>query len=154
LVALAGPNAALPAQPSSPTYAGPRYQPLIEAFGDNFTSLYADQWEAGAGRSAVEKLIATGNVPDALFAASDRLAAGAMSACLRAGLKVPGDIAIAGFGNQDVSECLTPALTTVDWPLDELAQRAVQLLVSTIDGTAPDTPPEILSTDLVIREST
>jgi LacI family transcriptional regulator len=154
IAALAGPNAALPARPAVPASAGPRYQPLIEAFGDDLTPVYADQWDAGAGRTAVEKLLASGNVPDALFAASDRLAAGAMSACLRAGLQVPGDIAIAGFGNQDVSECLTPALTTVDWPLDDLAQRGVQLLVRTIDGTAPDRHNEILPTSLVVREST
>ncbi|MFI7067326.1 LacI family DNA-binding transcriptional regulator [Kribbella sp. NPDC050124] len=154
VVALTGPNAALPARPTSPTAAGPRYQPLIEVFGDGFTSLYADEWEAGAGRAATEKLLAGGNVPDALFAASDRLAAGAMSACLRAGLKVPGDIAVAGFGNEDVSECLTPALTTVHWPLRELARRGVQMLVRTIDDADAEDPRQVLTTELVIREST
>lgn len=154
LVALTGPKAALPARPTSPAAAGPRYQPLIEEFGKGFASLYADGWEAGAGRAATEKLLATDKVPDALFAASDRLAAGAMSACLRAGLKVPGDIAIAGFGNEDVSECLTPALTTVHWPLRELAQRGVQMLVRTIDAADAEQPRQVLTTELVIREST
>ncbi|WP_327635894.1 LacI family transcriptional regulator [Kribbella sp. NBC_00482] len=154
LVALTGPNAALPARPTSPEAAGPRYQPLIEAFGDGFSAVYADDWEAGSGRAAIERLIAAGNVPDALFAASDRLAAGAMSACLRAGLQVPGDIAIAGFGNEDFSECLTPALTTVQWPLRKLAQRGVDLLVQTVDQPETEPQRQVLASELVIREST
>jgi LacI family transcriptional regulator len=154
VVALAGPRAALPDRPASPAAAGPRYQPLIERFGDGFSALHADGWFAGAGRAAVERLIAGGKLPDALFAANDRLATGALSACLRAGLNVPGDIAIAGFGDDDVSECLTPALTTVAWPLAEFAERSVQLLVGAVDGTDTESERHILPTKLVIREST
>jgi len=154
LVALGGPDAALPARSAPPMAIGPRYRPLLEAFGDNLTTLRADRWDAGAGRAATEKLLATGKIPDVLFAATDRLAAGAMSACLRAGLKVPGDIAIAGFGNEDVSECLTPSLTTVEWPLDELAKRGVQMLVRSIDGSETTWSHDILPTSLIIREST
>ena len=154
VVALAGPHAALPDRPTSPAEAGPRYQPLIERFEGGFSALHADGWFAGAGRAAVERLIAGGKLPDALFAANDRLAAGAMSACLRAGLNVPGDIAIAGFGDDDVSECLTPALTTVAWPLAEFAERSVQLLVRAVDGADDGTERHVLPTELVIREST
>ena len=65
-----------------------------------------------------------------------------------------GDIAIAGFGNEDFSECLTPALTTVQWPLRKLAQRGVDLLVQTVDQPETEPQRQVLASELVIREST
>jgi DNA-binding LacI/PurR family transcriptional regulator len=53
-----------------------------------------------------------------------------------------------------VSECLTPALTTVNWSLGELAHRGTQMLVRLIDGSYQVQQRQILTTELVIREST
>ena len=152
LAVLGGPDSALPAR-DAPDRAGPRYQPLLAAYGDRLSSVYASGWNALAGQQAMQQVLASGDRPDAVFASSDQLAAGAISACVRAGLRVPDDIAISGFGNADIGEVLMPTLTTVTWPLAELARSGVRELVRAIDDDADEPVHETLPTELIIRES-
>jgi LacI family transcriptional regulator len=107
-----------------------------------------------SGYRAGRQLLSMSERPDAIFAANDMMAIGCLFALNEGGLKVPGDIAIAGFGNEDFSACLTPALTTVQWPLRTLAQRGVDLLVNTVDNPDAEPQHQVLSSELVIREST
>lgn len=90
---------------------------------------------------------------DAVFAASDIIAAGAIEAINDAGLRVPEDIAIIGFDDLPIAQEITPSLTTVRHPIDEKARHAVELLINKIEN--PDAPVEsrILPTELIIRES-
>jgi LacI family transcriptional regulator len=152
LAVLGGPDSALPAD-GAPDRVGPRYQPLLEAYGDRLTSIHTTGWNALAGQQAMQQLLASGERPDAVFASSDHLAAGAISACVRAGLRVPDDIAISGFGNADIGAVLMPSLTTVTWPLAELAQAGVRELVRAIDSAADDPVRETIPTELILRES-
>ncbi len=151
LLVVGGPDSALPAEGTD--RVGPRYQPLLEAFGDRCTAVHATGWNALAGREAMRQVLAAGDRPDAVFASSDQLAAGAINACVGAGLRVPDDIAIAGFGNADIGEVLMPSLTTVTWPRVELARSGVRELVRAIDGGADGPVRESIPTELIIRES-
>ena len=91
--------------------------------------------------------------PDALFAAGDTIAQGAITAVHEAGLRVPDDIAVVGFDDLDVASRTNPKLTTVRQPVQEKGARAAQLLIDLIEG-AVDAPQHILlPTELVIRES-
>ena len=91
--------------------------------------------------------------PDALFAASDTIAQGALRAIREAGLRVPDDIAIVGFDDLDIASETEPALTTIRQPIQEKGARAAQLLIDLIEGNV-DAPQHILlPTELVIRET-
>ncbi|MBN6051974.1 LacI family DNA-binding transcriptional regulator [Nonomuraea sp. RK-328] len=85
---------------------------------------------------------------DAVFAASDLMAAGALNALARAGRRVPDDVAVIGFDDSPLARRAVPALTTVRQPVEELAMLATRLLLS---GTVSVNP--ILPAELVVRES-
>ena len=106
------------------------------------------------GRDAMAPLIGSGHLPRAIFAANDLMALGALEACLAAGLRVPGDIAIAGFDDIEASRMVTPALTTVVQPGRWMGQEVGRLLVDRLAGE-PDAPARDVQVtlELAIRDS-
>jgi LacI family transcriptional regulator len=106
------------------------------------------------GRDAMATLIRSGQPPRAVFAANDLMALGAMEACLTAGLRVPADVAIAGFDDIEASRMVTPALTTVTQPGRWMGQEVGRLLVERLagdrDAPARDVP---VTLELAIRDS-
>ncbi|WP_133914519.1 LacI family DNA-binding transcriptional regulator [Streptomyces sp. NBC_00582] len=87
----------------------------------------------------------------AVVAATDMVAAGALTALHEAGLDVPGDVSLAGYDDIPFARDLHPALTTVHVPYEELGRLAVR----TVLGRAPDAPGEhlLLGTHVVVRDS-
>jgi LacI family transcriptional regulator len=92
--------------------------------------------------------------PDAVFAASDAMAIGALRAVREEGKRVPEDIAIAGFDDIPLASRTEPPLTTVRQPIQRMGAVAVDTLIDLI--THPGTEPRriLLPTELVIRAST
>ncbi|XXN65323.1 LacI family DNA-binding transcriptional regulator [Enterobacter ludwigii] len=115
---------------------------------------YATELSFTAGKQAMETLLAAPERPDAVFAVSDTLAAGALSAIHAAGLRVPQDIAVTGFDGTDLAEMVTPPLSTLAQPSREMGRRAFGLLLKKIDQ--PDSPAERIMMDwhFVERAST
>ncbi len=106
-------------------------------------------------RSACEltkKLIKSGAEFDALFAISDRMAAGAMSAIREYGKKIPEDIAVMGFDNVHLSYMVTPALSTVSQPQTEMGEAAFCALMDKMEKNTYE--KKILNHKLLIRKST
>ncbi len=110
------------------------------------------------GGMGAKRLLALATRPTALLVASSALTLGALTAIQEAGLRVPEDISIIGFGDPAWLELLTPPLTTVGLPVDRLANAAADALVRRIGRQEPadGTPPEQLDlpTQLVVRGST
>jgi len=105
------------------------------------------------GVKAMEKLLALDEPPDAVFAASDVMAIGAMAAIERAGLRVPDDIAIVGYDDSPYATLVSPQLTTVrqDAPAQGIA-AAEGVLRMIVDPSA--NPIElIVPVELIVRES-
>jgi len=100
------------------------------------------------GYAAMQKWIATGDLPSAIFAANDPAAIGAMAAANEAGLNVPDDIAFVGAGSIHYGDMLRVPLTTVSWSKAEMGQAAATLLLELIDGKKKHrtitVPPELL----------
>ena len=92
-----------------------------------------DPTEAG-GYSAMRSLLARSPLPRAVFAANDMMAMGAMVAIREAGLRVPDDIAVAGFDNIPVARLLNPPLTTVAQFPERLGRRAAEMLFERLNG--------------------
>lgn len=85
---------------------------------------------------------------DALFVASDLMAAGAIQALTRAGRRVPTNVAVVGFDDAPVARRTVPLLTTVRQPVEEIAVIAVRTLLS---GAPPG--GQILPVELILRDS-
>lgn len=93
--------------------------------------------------------------PDAIFCANDTMAIGALAAIRDAGLRVPDDIALAGFDELPVTRFLSPPLTTVRMPIFQLGERAAMRLIDTLRAGETQVPPhhEVLPAEVVIRGS-
>ena len=105
------------------------------------------------GRAAMQRMLQLDRPPTAVFCANDVQAIGALSECRDAGLSVPSDISIVGFDDMPIAQYITPKLTTVRVPAQEMGDSAAKRLIAAIETSAPVLPLE-LSTDLVIRETT
>lgn len=105
----------------------------------------------GGGYAALRRLLP--RQPDAVFAASDTMAVGALRALREAGLRVPDDIALAGFDDMPFAARTDPPLTTIRQQIHRMGAQAAETLIDLIEH--PDSPPRriVFSTELVIRSS-
>jgi DNA-binding LacI/PurR family transcriptional regulator len=108
-----------------------------------------------SGCDAMTALLALDQPPDAVFAANDMMALGAMSVVRENGLRVPDDVALVGFDNVPMTELTTPGLTTMAMPMSELGDAAARLLDANIRlGANHFAVRETFSAQLVARAST
>lgn len=91
--------------------------------------------------------------PDAIFAASDIMAIGAMRAARDAGLRIPEDIAFVGFDDLPIATLSDIQLTTIRQPVVSFGAKAVETLIDLIENGINPHRHIILDTELVIRES-
>ncbi len=106
-----------------------------------------------SGHAAAMQLLALAQRPTAIFAANDSMAIGALSALHESGLRVPQDIAVAGFDDIPLARYMNPPLSTVHVDISLLGERAATLLLSSLlQGQRPRQQRQ-LSTTLVIRSS-
>jgi LacI family transcriptional regulator len=105
-----------------------------------------------SGGAAVAALIDAGHSFDAIFAANDMMAIGAMEALRAKGIKVPEDVAVAGFDDVPLASHLE--LTTVRVRIAELGERAIERLVRMLEGEEDDIGEELHAPELVVRGST
>ena len=109
------------------------------------------------GHDYAIQCLSLSNPCDAIFAITDMVAMGALTACRKLGLSIPQDVAIAGFSDWQMSSVIEPRLTSVAQPSHELGKKATQLLLKEIQAQKNDTPFEheqvILKTRLKVRDS-
>jgi DNA-binding LacI/PurR family transcriptional regulator len=105
------------------------------------------------GAAAMGRLLARPGLPvDAVFAASDLMAAGALRALRVAGRRVPDDVAVVGFEDSAVARYVQPSLTTVRQPIEEMGRQATRLLLAKVAGETGGLHL-ILDVELVVRAS-
>jgi LacI family transcriptional regulator, galactose operon repressor len=93
--------------------------------------------------------------PTAVLCLSDSIAYGVYAACAELGLSIPGDVAVAGFGDHPISRLLAPALTSTVWDVDRVAEVATGFLLTAMAAEGPQaTLREIVAPVLVARAST
>ncbi|MEU4164959.1 LacI family DNA-binding transcriptional regulator [Actinoplanes sp. NPDC026670] len=103
------------------------------------------------GAEAMRALLNTHPDLDAVVAANDNMAAGALRVLRESGRTVPGDVAVVGFDDLPVALHTDPKLTTVHQPVQALGREAARMLIDLLDGARPE--PFILPTKMVVRES-
>jgi DNA-binding LacI/PurR family transcriptional regulator len=105
-----------------------------------------------SGAAAMRGLLAARADVDAVFVASDLMAAGAVRALRECGRRVPGDVAVVGFEDSVVAGQVDPPLTTVHQPVEAMGREMARLLLDRIGGD--EARSVVLDTYLVVREST
>ena len=122
---------------------GERFDPELVDNGD---------YTREGGAAAMRRLLERRPDLDAVFVASDLMAAGALVALRQAGRRVPDDVAVGGFDDSGLAATLEPPLTTMRQPFERISHEIVRLLLEVIDGNEP--AAMILPTTLVVRSST
>lgn len=125
--------------PSANREAADRYQGFTTALGRNGLTLHENLVEDSdfslpGGAAAMKRILSRSTNFDAVVAANDYMALGAMQALRAQGMRVPHDVRLAGFDDVQLSRFSLPALTTVRQPLEALARRAVELLLDGVEG--------------------
>jgi LacI family transcriptional regulator, galactose operon repressor len=109
-------------------------------------------WGVDSGYEAARELLALEERPTAIFAANDMMAMGTIYAIQKAGLDVPGDVAVVGYDDRDFAAWIRPALTTVRMPSYEMGQAAARLLLQQINKEELEDATQITG-QLIVRES-
>jgi DNA-binding LacI/PurR family transcriptional regulator len=113
------------------------------------------QYHRTDGADAMARLLDAPSPPDGVFCFNDALALGALRTLLRRGIRVPEDIALAGFDDIEESRFSTPTLTTISPDKERIAELALGLLSARIAAGAQAEPRTALADfTLLIREST
>lgn len=123
---------------------GRAYRKSLVAEGD---------WSLESGQRGTEALLARHPDLDALFVASDLMAAGAIKALNRAGRLVPEDVAVIGVDDSAAAQTTDPSLTTMRNPFEETAEIAVSLLWERIEKPSAEHRHVVLPSQLVRRSS-
>lgn len=131
------------------------YRQGIEAAGlPTDDDLVAEgDFATASGERATEELLERRPDMDAIFAASDLMAVGALRVLEARGRRVPDDVAVVGFDDSVVAQSASPALTSVHQPVEEIGQRIVMLLREVIAAEHAVPSATTLPTRLSVRDS-
>ena len=105
------------------------------------------------GAEAMTRLLESGLRPDAVFAFNDNIAFGTMNVLKDKGLRIPEDIAVAGFSDSFASTLVKPNLTSVAQPLQEMGIQAAKCILKQLEGFEPADTTLMLEGTLIIRQS-
>jgi LacI family transcriptional regulator len=128
------------------------FRSALEAQDGVSVELVQGDFSEESGEAGIGALLKAGQTFDAVFAANDMMAIGALQALRRAGLRVPEDVAVVGFDDVPLARHL--GLTTVRVRIAELGERALDRLVSVLAGAEDSNGQELHMPELVIRSTT
>ncbi|WP_265521780.1 LacI family DNA-binding transcriptional regulator [Oerskovia flava] len=125
------------------------WRQALRAAGLATDAVAAGDFAVAGGAAAMERLLAEHPDLDAVFAASDLMAEGALRVLTAHGRSVPGDVAVVGFDNLGVAASTSPALTTVQNPVVEMVKTATDLLLDLVAGHVVPVRPRIFAPRLI-----
>jgi len=117
--------------------------------------LLVNDLSAAAGADAARYILKMNERPDGIFVANDTCAIGCMQVLKKEGVKIPQDIAFAGFNNDPTSCVIEPNLTTIDYKGHEMGEVAAKVLIGHLDNNddLQQTHSLILRSELIVRGS-
>ena len=147
---VAGPEHYLPTQLKA---AGRATALAAAGLRDDGLVAYADFGLEGGG-CALAELLERPDPPTAVICSSDVMAIGVLHEAARRGLVVPDDLSVVGFDGIEATKWSVPELTTIEQPIDLIAERAVDTLQRLIDAPSSDHPSSYYRPTLRVRAST
>ena len=121
--------------------------PVMEGY------VITSDFEFGGGFSAMQKLLALPERPQAVFVGNDAMAVGAYQSLYQAGLRIPQDMALVGYDDIELARYMTPPLTTIHQPKDELGELAIDVLIHRMADPGQKQQRVQLTPELVVRGS-
>jgi LacI family transcriptional regulator len=107
-----------------------------------------------SGTETAKKILKMKTLPDGIFTSNDTSAVAIIIELLKNGIKIPEDIAVAGFNNEPISQVIQPNLTTVDYPAREIGELAATSLINKLKSAhSHNLSTIVLKHNLVIRQS-
>ncbi|WP_433519799.1 LacI family DNA-binding transcriptional regulator [Nonomuraea sp. CA-143628] len=128
------------------------FRDALAAAGVSVDQIVEGPFSREGGYAGASALLDRGLDATCLFAATDVMAVGALAALRERGLRVPGDVSLAGFDDIPVVRDLTPPLTTVSLPLEEMGERVIALALR--DGSRGRRRIERVPGTVILRAST
>lgn len=107
-----------------------------------------------SGYQATDVLLSKGLPIDGIFSGNDNAAVGAIARIRDAGLRVPEDVKVIGFGNLFITQMTQPTLSTMNQPMQKMGEAAMGLLLRRINDPKAKYEKIVLQTELLVREST
>lgn len=129
------------------------YMEAMRAYNINPFPIYTSEFSVISGCNCVKEAFKQKLQPTAIFAADDLTAYGAIQGLREMSLVVPDDVSIVGFDDHPLSRELTPHLTTVQQPAEELGKRAVEELLKEMEGIGRRSFTIKIKPQLIIRDS-
>jgi LacI family transcriptional regulator len=122
--------------------------------GARIVGTWTGDFSTSSGVRITRSMLESGQpLPRALLCMNDQMALGALNVFAEAGIAVPDKVAVTGFDDLVVSRYLSPPLTTVRQPAEDLGATAVSTLVEVTRGADGASREIVLPTELVVRES-
>ncbi len=115
---------------------------------------FATRYSLNGSQPLAESLLRDPDRPTALLCLSDSIAYGVYSACRVVGLRIPADVSVVGFDDHPLSRLVDPALTSVHWDIDHVAQVAVSFVARALDREHVTPAQALIRPALRIRGST
>lgn len=131
------------------------YMHCIKLYGDTYKKEHVENSDEtnDGGYEAMKKMILAHQVPKAIICTSDSIAIGVIHAANEHNINIPKDVAIAGIDNLNLSQYLSPPLTTVDVPKAELSRLAINMLLDKISNNREKNIRLDIPGELIIRAS-
>jgi LacI family transcriptional regulator len=107
-----------------------------------------------SGEECARQLLPGTNRPTAIFASNDYMAAGIMKVASQFKISIPHELSVTGFDNAPISQYIWPSISTIKQPVEEMAAKAVSVLLEQIAQPENDFSTAVLDSTLVVREST
>ena len=123
------------------------YRAELAAAGIRDELVVIEESDTPGGHRAAARILAGADRPSALICFNDRMAMGAYRAAAECGLRIPGDVSIVSFDNQElIADGLHPGLTTVALPHYEMGAWAVETIIGHLDADPDAAPPAVHKT--------
>lgn len=137
-IALIGDSPAAATNPRVSVTVGARFAGLDAAFAEAGVRLMervrVEPWEPAGGFDAMRRLLQGPELPTGVVCLNDRLAFGAYQALQEGGLRIPEDVSVVSFDDDEIASYLRPGLTTARIPYEEMGRQAVDLLLGGGEG--------------------
>ncbi len=130
-----------PGQNSQDRFEG--FQEAMHRYGIpiNPDWVISGDYTVNAGKAALLKILAQGNLPSVILCSNDLMALGVLMEARKSGIKIPDDLSVMGFDGIDAAKYTNPALTTVKQPAEEMGYTATEMLIKQL--SSPNYLPEI-----------
>jgi len=116
---------------------------------------YANALDVNSGREIFRELRRLNHQIDGVFTGSDEVAAGMIYEAMKEGVRVPEDMSIIGFDNQSISMLMSPSITTVEQPVQEMGEKCIEVLIDQIEHRHRSVREDhVFAHELKVRNST